>query len=123
VKSSIAFVSSTESAIICKKTLQHPTAEQIDRLKTLSVQTHTDPEITVPAALIVLLGAEDPYVRVQVPSRSLNWAVNIVDPLNMIFGLLQGGTGGRNFVSCGRQKWAFNRQYRRLNIWPLSIWF
>jgi hypothetical protein len=45
------------------------------------------------------------------------------NPLNMIFGLLQGGYVGRNFVSCGRQKWGLNRQYRRLNIWPLSIWF
>jgi len=30
---------------------------------------------------------------------------------------------GRNYTSCGDKKFGLNMKYRRLNVYPFSIWF
>lgn len=45
------------------------------------------------------------------------------NPIRMIQGLLQGGNIGRNYTSCGKWLWSWNREYRRINLWPVSIWY
>lgn len=30
---------------------------------------------------------------------------------------------GRNYTSCGKAKYGLDRQHKRLNIWPFSVWY
>jgi len=45
------------------------------------------------------------------------------NPVAMITGLLQGGIICRNYTSSGKCWWALDRAFRRINIWPISIWY
>lgn len=36
---------------------------------------------------------------------------------------LVGGKIGRNYTSCGKWWWSWSSEYKRLNLWPISIWF
>ena len=68
--SAIGFAISNDHLII-----KNPTTEDIEKMEQESVPVRIDVSIPVPAALIVLLGIE-PRTRVNVPSRSLTWALS-----------------------------------------------
>jgi len=81
MKTSIEFRSTSSFAVKKEGKIEAPTVEQMERLSTLVAGTKRDMMVSVPAALLVLLGEcpKNGVVTVSVPDRSLNWAAIIFD--------------------------------------------